>query len=251
MKWTGEGPIASIDDFVEHRWADAKAVLRKLDGRFVDHLESAVRLEALELTTPWPDIVQRRPRQRLSTEWHRLLEACFELTMQARILQVSAVSLTTDANRGMPRDEIGRRASYHFRSWFIHTNTLAERANAVIGCTTEVYLADRGAGTELARRQKERVRQEVIERFKEQRHEYAHGARRSWGSAMTEDQYWESNVSIGMLPQIFLDDFHYPGEGERLESGKYELFAAETQVVFDCLGGILLELESELPVLQG
>ena len=66
--------------------------LSKLDRDFISELESTVRLQAVGLTTPWEPDVGRRPRQRLSSKWHRLLEACLELTMQASILQVSAAS---------------------------------------------------------------------------------------------------------------------------------------------------------------
>ena len=241
--------MASIDDFINHRFTDAKIVLRQFDRDFVDQIESTHRLETIGLTGPWPSVVQHKPKQRLSSGWHRLLEACHELTVQASILQVSAASLTAGANEGIPRVEIGRRANYHFNSWFIHTSALAERADKAIRCTTEVYVEDSGACTQIVTRYRKRVH-EVTEPYKELRNEFVH-AGKSWSNALTEGQFWEGNVSVGMTPQRFLDEFYYPGEADRLKSGKYELFAAETKVVFDCLGGILMELESELPVLHG
>ena len=192
--------MESIDDFVNHRWADAKLMLRKLDRDFVDKLECEVRLEAVGLATPWQPDIGRVPALRLSSEWHRLLEACHELTVQASILQTSAVNLTADANHELPLLEVGRRANYHFRSWFIHARTLAERTDEVIRWTTKVYVTDRETRTNLDKRLQGRVYEEVTKHVIEQRNQYTHGARRSWGSGITEDQLWESLVAVGMTP---------------------------------------------------
>ena len=71
--------MATIDDFVNHRWADAKQTLRNLDPEYVSNLESTVRLQHLGLEHPYPADVEDSPKQRLSIEWHRLLESCHEL----------------------------------------------------------------------------------------------------------------------------------------------------------------------------
>ena len=197
--------------FVNHRWADAKATLRDLDRDFVDKYECEVRLKAIGLATPWQPDIGRVPAQRLSSEWHRLLEACHELTVQASILQTSAVDLTADANHELPLLEVGRRANYHFRSWFIHARTLAEHADEVIRRTTKVYVTDRETRTNLDKRQLGRVSEEVTKHVIEQRNKYIHGALRSWGSGVTEDQLWEAHVAVGMTPQKFLDEFSLHG----------------------------------------
>ena len=72
--------MASIDDFLDRRWADAKEVLRNLDGDFVQRFESEVQLQALGLETPWAPNVDRVSLQRLASEWHRILEVCLELS---------------------------------------------------------------------------------------------------------------------------------------------------------------------------
>ena len=77
----------SIDDFLAHRWEDAKVELRKLDADFVHKVESEVRLQALGLEPPWTPDVNRVPVLRLSSTWHRLLEACTELARQVSILK--------------------------------------------------------------------------------------------------------------------------------------------------------------------
>ena len=118
--------MASIDAFVNHRWEDAKEALRKLDSDFVSRLESEHRLQTLGLGMPQQYSAGDRPKRLLSKKWHHLLEACLELTMQARNVQVAATSLTADENAGLSSYEAGTRADYHFRSWFIHATALTE-----------------------------------------------------------------------------------------------------------------------------
>ena len=243
----GAEGMGQIDDFVIHRWVDAKMLLRELDRDFVDKFESEVRLEAIGLTTPWQPDTGRISAQRLSSEWHRLLEACHELTVQASILQTSAVNLTADANHELPLLEVGKRANYHFRSWFIHAHTLAERTDELINWTAKVYVPDHETRTSLAKRLKRRVYEEFTRYIDEQRNQYTHGARRSWGSAITEDQLWEPLVAVGMTPQKFLDEFHYPEEGTNLSSGKHHRFVALTTSSCDRIGSILQELEAQIP----
>ena len=86
--------MASLDDFVDHRWEDAKEELRKLESDFVSRLESEHRLQSLGLGMPQRHSAGDRPKRPLSKEWHHLLEACSELTMQAWNVQVAATSLT-------------------------------------------------------------------------------------------------------------------------------------------------------------
>ena len=175
--------MGSIDDFVNHRWADAKAKLRNLDRDFVDKYESEVRLQTMGLAAPWRPDTGRVPAQRLSSEWHRLLEACHELTLQESILKTSAVNLTADANHGLPLLEVGRHLDYHFRSWFIHANTLAERTEGTIRWATKVYVPDGETKTNLDKRLCGRVYEEVTQHISEQRNDYIHGARRCLGAA--------------------------------------------------------------------
>lgn len=238
--------MGSIDDFVNHRWVDAKAKLRDLDRDFVDKYESEVRLQTIGLATPWRPDTGRVPAQRLSSEWHRLLEACLELTVQASILQTSAANLTADANHELPLIEVGRRANYHFRSWFIHARTLTERTDEVIRWTTKVYVPDRETRTNLDKSLQGRVYEEVTKHIREQRNRYVHGALRSWGSGVTEDQLWESFVAVGMTPQNFLGEFHYSVEGNNVGSGKHDWFVDLTTILCDRLGSILQELEANI-----
>ena len=175
----------TIDDFVDRRWQDAKHTLRRLDRGFVDKLESTVRLQSMGLSTPWPIDIEAKPEGRLPKQWHRLLEACLELTMEVSRLEVSAQSLGADAHEGIP-----------LRTEFVHA-----------------------AGSPFA------------------------------GSVTTKD-LWESNVAGSMTPRMFLGEFRYPDECERLRAGKYALFATETALLCDRLGSILCTLEKEIPAIS-
>ena len=165
------------------------------------------------------------------------------MTIQESILKTSAVSLTGDANHGLPLLEVGRHLDYHFRSWFIHASTLAEHTEEVIRRTTKVYIPDGETRTDLDKHLRGRVYEEVTQHIIEQRNDYIHGARRSWGSGTTEDELWESIVSIGMTPRNVLEEFRYPEAGNNVMSGKYHGFVDLTTNYCDRLGSILEELE--------
>ena len=239
--------MASIDDFVNHRWTDAKEVLRSLDGDFVYKLELEVRLENSGLEAPWNSVVDEKPSQRLPSEWHRLLEACVELNIQVPNVQVAAANMTSQANLVLSDREIGKYVLYHLRSWFIHVAALAERTNDVINKCTEVYIPDpkKDLRVEIAKRHRSKVYEQITRRVNQQRNEFVH-PRRSWGSGVTEDQLWEKLVSGGMIPSKLLAEFHYPETGTNAKRGKYNLFIGETTKVIDCVGAILQELEADL-----
>ena len=240
--------MASIDDFVNHRWQDAKEELRKLDSDFVTRLESEHRLQRLGLGMPLQYSVGDKPKQQLPTKWHRLLESCLELTMQARNVQVASTCLTAKANSGLSSYEAGMRADYNFRSWFIHATALTERTDDVINKTTEVYITEPERRTNVARCHRTSVFQKIREQIKQQRESYVHGAVRSWASSITEDQLWEGEIAIGMTPTKSLDEFWHPTRGEETKDGKYDGFVAETMNTLDCVGTILQELEADLIV---
>ena len=237
--------MPSIDDFVDHRWENAKDELRKLDGDFVSRLESEHRLQTLGPGMPQRYSAGKRPKQLLSKEWHHLLEACSELTMQAWNVQVAATSLTAKANVGMSSYEAGLRADYYFRSWFIHATALTERTDDVIRKAADVYIAEPAKSKEVAKRHKTSVYQQITNRIGRQRNDYVH-PNRSWASGITEDQLWEGDVTIGMTPAKFLEEFHYPAQGNDMMAGKFDGYGAETTKILDCIGSILHDLETDI-----
>ena len=235
----------TIDDFVERRWRDAKCALRRLDSEFVDRVESTVRLQSAGLATPWQFDIAEAPSRRLSTEWHRLLKACLDLTMEVSRLQVAAQGLRADAYQGMAPVDVGQRAEYHLSSWFTRAVTLSERTNEVIEQTVKTYLADSKPADKLVQRYRERVDQ-ACRRYKTLRNDFVHATPSSLASVVTSEDLWESNVAGGMTPEMFLNEFRYPDEYVRLRDGKYGVVATETEFLCDSLGSILGSLENDL-----
>ena len=251
LRWCGEvgrNSMPSIDDFVNHRWADAKDALRKLDPDFVSEVESTVRLQSVGLETPWELDVQRGPKRRLASEWHRLLEDCDELVRQTSILQTAKEHLVEDSDAGMSDVEVGKRFFYHMHSWFIHANTLAERTSEVIKRTAELFISDREACKKMTERYSDSVFHQVIKLVREERNEHAHGTSRSWSKNITKDDLWELGVAGGLTPRNAQEEFQYPTMGEIIKSGRYHRFADLTKTIFDRLGGILHELEEDIAV---
>ena len=140
--------MASIEEFINRRYIDAKEEVRRLDGDFVNEFESAVRLNSIGLEPPRLVDTLRKPRQRLSKGWHRTLEACVELTIRASILECAAIGLHSNSHKGKSRNEVGRLYYYHFRSWFMHSTALSETTGELIRSGTDLYqvVLDRSRG---------------------------------------------------------------------------------------------------------
>ena len=231
--------MPSINDFVDHRWADAKSVLKEGDPDYVRHIEE---------TDPSQDSEIPSPKRGLSTEWRRLLEDCDELVRQAFILQTAIDCLIADSDNGMSNIEVGKRFFYHMHSWYIHANTLIERVISVVRRTIRLYISDSEAANEIVQRYKDSwTSQEIIKLINDQRNEFGHGDTRSWSKSITEVDYlWEGSVAAGLTPQISHDLFIFSGMGERAKSDKYHPFIDRTRIMFDLLGGILHELEEDI-----
>ena len=237
--------MASIEDFVNRRWVDAKNALRELDSEFVSRIESQVRLNALNLATPWSsNELERKPYRRLSKSWHNLLEACAELLMQVSFLEESTTVFAGDVHDDTPSIRAGRQALFHFRSWVINAQALTERVCGVIDCSARVYISDQQERKELSSPYKNRV-QEISGQIREIRNEYLHG-NKSWAKGITEDQLWEGIVACGLAPRKFHDEFIYPEQGDFLKSGKYQYFGDGTMDLENRLGLILEEFEHSI-----
>jgi hypothetical protein len=233
----------TISDFFAHRWGQAKAKLSKLDPAFVLAIGNELPLNEMGLVVPWPSTDVTKPRVRLSAGWHQLLEACVELKIQADCLETAAVLLTPSTYNGRPPQPTGKEAVYHFRSWFVHAAAVAERTEAVIEKMVELFAKNRKG---LAKRLRGRVYREISSHVDKQRQDYLHGFRRSWVSGITEDQLWEGNVAVGLLPEMLVEQFFYPKEGQDTHSGKHSPFATVTNELLARVGRILDDLETEL-----
>ena len=238
--------MPSIDDFINHRWADAKEVLRKSDADYVGEIESTVRLQNLGLEPHRLPDINRSPKLRLGSKWHRLLEDSDELVRQATILQTATDRLIADSDAGLSSVEVGKRFFYHMHSWFIHANTLAERSCEVIKGTVRVYVDDREACNQLTRRHTKSVFRQVTKLVERARHEYAHGTTRSWSNKMTNDDLWEITVAGGLTPRNSHGEILYPSMGELIKSGRYQRFADFAATILDKLGAALRELEVDI-----
>ena len=197
------------------------------------------------MESPWIVDEDSPPSRRLSSKWHLLLEACFELSMQAWNVQAGANSLTSEAFTGLPKHQAGIRVDYHLRSWFIHVDALATRTDDVINKTTETYIADPAKSKQISEHHQTVVNRRIRQRVRRQRNDYLH-ARRSWASGVTEDELWENLVSGGMTPAKFLNEFRYPALAADATRGKYDDFIGETTNIHDSVGSILQGLESDL-----
>ena len=126
--------MRSIGDFVDHRWTDAKEVLRRQDADYVRTIEARGQSEEEWLT----------PASGLSTEWHDLLASCDELHLLASMVQAAAMGLTPFPylHGDLTPAQVGQLSTYNGRSWFVHTKALAERTKDVIRKTTRVYISD-------------------------------------------------------------------------------------------------------------
>ena len=245
--------MPSIDDFINHRWTDAKTALRELDPDFVGEFETSVRLEPSGLYVPRSLDIESKPVRGLSTQWHRLLESCYELIIQTDIVQTSADSLIADSNNGaMSAVEIGRRILYHFRSWCIHAKTLADLTCDVIRNTTDLYVTDRVLRAEMIKRHCDLVYHEVTKEIGEPRNDFVH-PNRSMSKEITQGNNWEVLVasSRGSLTERI--QFGLAGVGNSLNSEtdsssvdalpSQENFAPAAARILDSLGSILRELE--------
>ena len=188
--------MPSIGEFVDHRWADAKEKLRKLDPDFVRRSEETVRLQGLGLEALDLD---RSPKRRLSKEWHSLLEDCDELVRKASTLQTALDCFIADSGGCMSNGDIGRRFFYHMQSWFMHAQALAEYTERVIGSTTKLYFSDSDAG-DITRRHKESVRCQVTKKVKQTRNMFAHATGGSSSTSITEDDLWGGQCGGGANP---------------------------------------------------
>ncbi len=238
--------MPSIDDFINHCWADAKEELRQLDPAFVSQFEHTVQLENLGLMTPWQLQADQSPKQRLASKWHRLLETCDEFAMQVSILRTATTSFIADSKNGeIPKVEAGMRFVYHGRSWVIHAEALAERTRDVINKTIELYIPDSKVGNNVAKRHRDSVYTQVTEYIKEQRNQYVHPSR-ALAKGITQNNMWEGCLALGITPPMKFHQFVFPVDGDKELFRIYDGLIDGTEQVCARIGSILHELEDDI-----
>ena len=249
--------MRSIGDFVDHRWTDAKEVLRRQDADYVRRIEARGQSEEEWLT----------PASGLSTEWHDLLASCDELHLLASMVQAAAMGLTPFPylHGDLTPAQVGQLSTYNGRSWFVHTKALAERTKDVIRKTTRVYISDSMLASEIAERHCGAVRRRVedhrvqFERegtIKGLRHEFAHGNKPSWARVITEiddghEYLWEAFIARDLTPRRRLEQGFFSTIGEKTSAGDYGSAVEDTKDVFDRLACILHDLEENIAAQNG
>lgn len=238
----------TIDDFVSNRWADAKEALRKLDCEFVDQLDAVVRLQRLDLWAP-PDMYaqsEKPPWKRLPKEWHELLEECFELTVMIRNYQTCTSNMTSEAAKGMSDIEAGRLFMYSFYTWVLYQDAVIDHTKAVISLASKIYRSPKLTPNQLKKHYYDKANTLKRKATKEKRNAVAHGKEGFISQGLTEDQLWENNVVIGILPHHVIDN-HYEESGRRVHSGYYDkIMSIGPQGFLEEISNLLHSFEKEI-----
>ena len=238
------GKLMTIEDFVHHRWADGKEALRALDSEFVGTMETRLAIESIHLFAP-PDMIARsekQPTKRLSKDWHKLLEACFELTVITRNYQACYRTLSSEATHGMDDVEAGKAFVYGFYTGVTYQDEVIQHIKTVISYVSKVYGVPN---------QRKKHCHELADVLKKQtddaRNAIAHGGG-FIAQALTTEQWWEVSVALGMNPSYLLDEQVYAERGKRLRSGAYDaIIKAGTQQFLEKVASLLHDFEQELP----
>ena len=238
--------MVSIEDFINHRWQDAKAQLSEIAPDFVQWVDSTVGLEAIGLAPPWETENFPVPSRRLPKKWHRLLQACYEMVMHMTMLRVAAEDMTAEANKGLPSNQAGRRFLHHQAAWLAHAEAVAEAAGNLISLTIAIYVKDIKKGKEVAKRRKQQVHDDIIQQIKKFRNDHIHPARMVLASGITEDGLWEGLVAFELAPQTNLIQYVYPPLGEKLKTGGDNPFSIKAEEMLEHIGLILKEMEAEI-----
>ncbi len=245
--------MPTIDDFVNHRWADANEALRVQDPEYMKRVEDLVKQDEsrnhllyIPLEAKPPFEVNVTPRIPLSTEWHKLFEACNEITRQADIVLIIAASLTSHQMGQAPNDVAGRLFIYNFRSFPIHVKTLSEWANNLIKRTAETYTIKRRSSSILFKRYRRIIDREIADYLGRIRISNVHATDDNWSRSVTAEQNWEPAVALGQTPRIAHDVLLYPQQGREFKTGKYANFLNAAEMILNGIGGVLLTFEQDL-----
>ena len=238
--------LMSIEDFVSNRWSDAKEALRKLDPDFVDRLDSLARLERMQLYMPpdWIGTEHQIPKKRLSKEWHDLLEACFELIIQARDYRTAISNMASETSRGLSDLEVGKQFAYNFRVWALYQHAIVEHVKTVISFAVKIYPSGKESRNQLKKRH-HRKADTLKERIEADRQAIVHGGGLT-SQELTKDQWWEGGVAIGMLPGHVLDEFVYEESGRAIKAGRYDAMLPPSRLFLDALAKVLHDFEDAI-----
>ena len=165
--------------------------------------------------------------------------------MQVTSVNVAAEGLQSLATDGLSDVEAGILADYHLRSWFAHTLALVERTQRVIEDTAKLYVDNLNEAKRVSDPWKKETREQVGKHVSIQRNDYLH-ANGSLAGEVTKGKLWEGLVAVGMTPDLFLKEFHYPAEANRVRERFRNVFVPGSSERVASLGQILKGLEQDL-----
>ncbi|MCE2463160.1 MAG: hypothetical protein J4F46_04490 [Dehalococcoidia bacterium] len=204
-------------------------------------------VQSIELHVPQDmlDKVDLPPMKRLPKEWHELLEECFELTVIIRNYQTVVRNMTSEASKSMSAIEAGRVFVYSFYTWVFYQDAVIEHTKTVISLASKIYGAPKGTANQLKKRYHKEANA-LKKDTEEKRNAVVHGGG-FISRALTEDQWWDRNVAIGILPGYLLDEFVYAERGRRLHLGHYdEIMSMGPQGFLDEITNLLHNFEQEI-----
>ena len=192
---------------------------------------------------------ERPPTKRLPRRWHNLLEACYELTVMTQNYQACYAALTSEAVREMDDVAAGRRFVYGFYTGVFYQDAVIQHTKTVMSFVARIYGMRKGTPNQLKTRYHKKA-DKIKERTDKARNAIAHGAGtggRFVGQALTEEQWWEVSVAVGIYPKYLLDEFHYAERGKSLRSGAYdEIMKKGPQGFLGEVATILHDFEQEI-----
>ena len=237
--------MATIEEFVDHIWVEARKALQTLDSEFVEQLDNLYERQQAGAAESLSADERPKPTHRLSHEWHLLLEACFELTRQLHLFRFAAKCLSETSLESSSAKETGLRIDYDLRAWFTHAETLAERANLVVKRTITVFSEGSRNNPNLTKSFRVLVDKAITDQVKDIRNKYMH-ATRGDAQAITEAGLWEGPVVLGLTPQRYLDDLRSYEIKTLKELGTIERIVSATETMLEELGAVFVSLRTQI-----
>ena len=237
--------MPTINDFIAHRWAEAKEALRRLDPSYVTTLEAAASLSNWDFVSP--DVT---PSHRLPKRWTALLETSTDLVEQLEHLQHCVSGLEPLVYEGLDGPQTSSLELYHLSNWQHHAYALVEKVQVLINIWVKLSPEDvRPSVSSLSDRWRERLKVEVRDKLEPYRTPTAHGIG-GVGVAprgITEDQLWEAAVVLPIPAERIVEEMHI---SRGANGGRWaENVRSATDNMVATIGQILADAESELEFL--
>ena len=193
-----------LSSFIEHRWAEAKEELKRVDSAFVNAFSAYDTLTDRGLWLPDNLLT---PSRRLSKRWYMLLESTVELIRQIDRLNLTISKTQTAQNR--------REFIYYWDIWVEAAYSLCEKVERVIERSCNVHRMAQHRRRYFV----DQVEEHVKHKISSFRQALVHGAddpkrggRGITAQANTEDGLWEGLVMSNPqdLSPFWLESAEHP-----------------------------------------